>query len=884
MHAQVRPSLLDTAALEAALDADGPPIRTYREALNSAHEDLKSRFLAGEPVVPLVHARARVIDQVLARTWERFFTQEDDIALIAVGGYGRGELHPGSDIDLLLLLGAETAAETMAEPIESFLTFLWDIGLEVGHSVRSVGECIDEAARDITVATNLQEARLLIGAQALFDQQRAACGPDHIWPSREFFAAKWQEQIERHHKYHDTAYNLEPNIKEGPGGLRDIQMIGWVAKRHFDAATLHDLVAHDFLTEQEYDSLMQGQTFLWRIRFGLHTLAGRREDRLLFDHQRTLAAQFGYRDDEHRLAVELFMKDYYRTVMELNRLNEMLLQLFQEEILYAEDSGEPVELTRRFQSRKGFLEVTHERVFKRYPFALLEVFLLLEQHPEIKGVRANTIRLIRDHRYLIDESFRSDLRARSLFMEILRQPHGVTHELRRMNRYGVLAAYLPVFANIVGQMQHDLFHVYTVDEHTLTVIRNLRRLTVPEFRGEYPLASTIMERIPKPELLYIAALFHDIAKGRGGDHSELGASDAEEFCQQHGLSAYDTRLVSWLVRYHLIMSMTAQRRDIEDPAVINAFAQQVGDQTHLNYLYLLTMADIRATSPTVWNSWKDALLKELYQYTTRALRRGLENPLLASERVEGIMQQARERLVADGIPDDAITELWNGLGEEYFRRYSVDEIVWHSRSIIQTPPEELPLILIREETHRGGTEIFIHMREHSGLFALTSAILDQLGLTIADARIITSSNGHTLDTFIVLEEDGVPIEDGYRLQEVLDVLRRRLSNPEANVAVTRRLPRQMRHFEFPAQVHFSEDHRNECTIMEVVALDRPGLLSRLGAAMVEAGVNLRTAKIATFGERAEDIFFITDEANRPLRDPDRLEELRQAVIDAANDA
>jgi [protein-PII] uridylyltransferase len=387
-------------------------------------------------------------------------------------------------------------------------------------------------------------------------------------------------------------------------------MIGWVAKRHFGLDSLQELVAEGFLTDSEYRALMEGQHFLWKVRFALHMTTGRREDRLLFDLQRTLADQFGYRSDERRLAVEWFMMDYYRTIQELSRLNEMLLQLFQEVILYVDDPGDPVEINRRFQTRKGFLEVANDRVFRRYPFALLELFLILQQHSEIKGVRASTIRLVRDHRYLIDENFRNNIRSRSLFMEIFRQPHGLTHELRRMNRYGILAAYYPAFEKIVGQMQHDLFHAYTVDEHTLFVVRNLRRFSVPKFNHEFPLCSRISNRLPKPELLYLAGFFHDIAKGRGGNHSELGATDAMEFLRLHGLSDYDQKLVGWLVQNHLLMSQTAQRRDISDPDVINEFARQIGDRTRLDYLYLLTVADIRGTNPTLWNSWKDALSTE----------------------------------------------------------------------------------------------------------------------------------------------------------------------------------------------------------------------------------------------------------------------------------
>ncbi len=867
--------------LNTLLSEGAGAVSAYRDALRSADHTLRERFFAGAPALELVRQRAELIDQVLVQLWSHYFGDGNDAALVAVGGYGRGELHPGSDIDILILVRDEDNG--FADSVERFLTFLWDVGLEVGHSVRTPLQCVREAERDITVATTLQEARLLAGATALFEEQRELCGPAHVWPGREFFEAKLREQTQRHHKYNDTAYNLEPNVKEGPGGLRDIQVIGWVAKRHFDVATLHDLVKHKFLTESEFEALKDGQNFLWQIRFGLHALTGRREDRLLFDHQRSLAKFFGYRDDDKRLAVEHFMKRYYRTVMELNRLNEMLLQLFQEEILLGDEPVQPQPLNRRFHVHKGFLEVSHAGVFRRYPFALMELFLLMAQHPQLKGVRANTIRLIRQHHHLINDQFRDDLRCRTLFMELLRQPHGVTHEMRRMNRYGVLAAYIPVFGHIVGQMQHDLFHVYTVDEHTMFVLRNLRRFTVPEHHHEFPLCSEISQRVPKPELLYLAALFHDIAKGRGGDHSTLGAQDAAVFCRHHGLSEYDTSMVSWLVQQHLVMSRTSQRSDISDPEVVAGFAEQVGDQVHLDYLYLLTVADVRATSPNVWNAWKDALLRELYHAAARAFRRGLANPLVQSERVREVRSEANAALQAVGLTSERLGEWFDELGDEYFLRYSVDEIVWHTRAILDPDRHAMPLVLIRPEASRGGSEIFIYAKADRRMFAALTATLEQLGLTVVDARIISSGKGDALDSIVVLEEDGEPIADRYRLQEILEALQEQIGQPDREPApVTRHVPRQLAQFEFAPGVSFGLDQSQSRTVMEVTARDRPGLLSRIAATLQDFGVIVHNAKIATFGERAEDVFFLTDTDNRPLTD-DTLSRLKPQIIERLED-
>ncbi|MCL4315580.1 MAG: [protein-PII] uridylyltransferase [Gammaproteobacteria bacterium] len=863
---------LDLSKLDDTLRGGAAPLPAFRSALQEAHEAQRQRFLSGAPVEELLRQRAALLDELLTRAW-RLHSPPAQAALVAVGGYGRAELHPGSDIDLLILT-AEDSTETQA--IERFVHFLWDIGLHVGHSVRTVAQCTEVAAHDITILTNLLEARLVEGSAPLLEAMRAALAPEHLWPADEFFKAKWEEQARRHHKYHDTAYNLEPNIKDGPGGLRDIQTITWVALRHFGSAHLHDLAAHGFLTANELRLLDEGRSFLWRIRYALHLCAGRREDRLLFDYQRALAAQFGYRDTPHQLAVEQFMQRYYRIVMELGRLNEMLLQLFQETILYAREDTEIVPLNKRFQVRNDVIEVAHPGVFKHYPFALLEIFLLLAQRPHLKGVHAATIRLIRDHRYLIDDAFRADLRCRTLFMELLREKRGIAHELRRMHRYGVLGAYIPEFGRIEGQMQHDLFHVYTVDEHTLFLVRNLRRFALPEFAHELPLCSEIFQQLPKPELLYLAGLFHDIAKGRGGDHSELGAEDATQFCLRHGLSAYDAHMVAWLVKHHLILSRTAQREDISDPQVINAFAARIGDSTRLDYLYLLTAADIRATNPGLWTGWKGALLTELYLATRRALARGLENPLAQAERIEETKREARQLLAQHGVDEAALQALWLDAGEDYFLRYSADEIAWHTQSILAAPADK-PLTLMRQRSS-GGSELFIYTPDRDYLFATITGALDQLGLNVHDARIATTRNGHTLNTFIVLEESGAAIESAARTGEIITALKQQLLQPAAPGApATRRTRRQLKHFPIPTQITFDQDARNQRTVMEVITADRPGLLAKVGKAFMECGIRLQNAKIATLGARAEDIFYITNRDNQPL-DNDRQTQLQTALL------
>ncbi len=892
-HADIT-ELVDVAALDADLATGASPIRIFRAALKQANQILRDRFYAGVAVADLVLLRVQVMDLLLQHIWRHYGlvetpsgadenhgveTEPAGVALLAVGGYGRGELHPGSDIDLMVLVG-RGSHEHLKERLETWVTFLWDIGLEVGHSVRTLHECVEEAHQDVTVATNLMEARLLAGPTALLDAMSDACHTAAVWPSLVFFEQKRDEQLARHKKYHDTAYNLEPNVKEGPGGLRDIHMVGWVAKRHFGAHSLHGLVDVGFLTEVEYKTLIEGQNLLWQIRWGLHLLAGRREDRLLFGHQRTLAASFGYRDTPESLAVEQFMKRYYRTAQQIGRLNEMLLQLFQESLLHVDLATCPITpLNRRFRARNGCLEVNNENVFRRYPFALLELFLIMaQQHTTVVEVRATTIRLVRDHLHLINDNFRRDLRNRSLFIELLKQPRGVSHELQRMNRYGVLAAYLPVFGGIVGQMQHDLFHVYTVDEHTLRVVANLRRFFVPAYAADNPLCAHVAETIPKPHLLHVAGLFHDVAKGRGGDHPILGAVDALAFCQSHALPAFDSRLVAWLVEHHVTMSRTAQRQDTTDPAVIENFATLVGDILHLDYLYLLTVADIRAIDPNIWTTWKDALLRDLYLATRRVLRRGITASTDTRARIHETQEEARRLLHSFGNAEQDVDNLWQHFADDFFTRYTADEIAANTHAILTHHGGPLPLVLVRQHTRRGGTEVFVHTYDQDGLFAQATSTLDHLHLSIVDARIVTSRHGYTLDSYIVLEEDCEPIHSPERIDEIREVVRTRLTPPFQPITLTsRRSNSRLKHFPIETEVHYTVDERNQRTIMEVVSQDSPGLLARIGQALLSCEVRVQNAKVDTVGAKADDIFFVTDRNNRPLI-AELSERLRSAIV------
>ena len=599
--------------------------------------------------------------------------------------------------------------------------------------------------------------------------------------------------------------------------------------------------------------------------------------RLLFDHQRALAKLFGYRDRPGALAVELFMKRYYRTIKELSLLNEILLQHFEEAIL-SRGPARIQPLNRRFQSHNGFLEVRNPRVFERAPFALLELFHMMQLYPQLKGVRADTIRLVRANLHRIDAAFRRDLACRTLFMEIMRMPHGITHELRRMNRYGVLGRYIPAFGRIVGQMQHDLFHVYTVDEHVLFVARNLRRFTIPRYNHEFPLASEIIRTLVKPERLYLAGLFHDIAKGRGGDHSVLGEKEAEEFCRLHDLSDYDTRMVKWLVRYHLHMSETAQRQDIFDPQVVRRFAEHVGDKEHLDNLYLLTVADMRGTSPKVWNPWRDRLLRLLYHSTLHELRLGVGRPLDLEARVNDLQTEALRRLAAKKVAAEPVRRFWQRMDSDYFLRHDAGSLAWHAEVITRAQSEKPPVVAVRYHPEAGGTQILAYTPDRDGLFVDLTAGIDRLNLSIWDARIHTTHYGYALDTFVVLDHNGHPIAEPTHLREIRRSMRAQLLDPRPGRDIHHaQLPRTLKHFQVPTQVSFGVAAGGHATVMEVVAQDRPGLLYQVALALRACEVRLVTAKIATFGERAEDFFFVVTRAGGLVDDPEQQRRLADEI-------
>lgn len=856
--------------------------------LREAYEADAERFRNGDDVRALVRSRADTVDRVLRLIWSRYpFADSPDIALIAVGGYGRGELHPHSDIDLLILTRNGVEADWQ-DDLGAFVTLLWDLRLDIGHSVRSIAESKQAARDDVTILTNLLETRTIAGPDDLRAELSRDVYADEVSSDRDYFIAKREEQKRRHKKYGDTEYNLEPNVKGSPGALRDIQTIGWITKRHFGLETTADLTRFSILTEEEYQILLTGETFLWQLRYGLQLIADRNENRLLFDHQRALAQMLGYHDEGKRLGVELMMQAYYRTVLALAELTDVILQYYDEAILDAGEKEEIHPLNKRFQTRNHYIEAINNQVFAYAPYAIMEIFLLMAQHPEIKGIRATTIRSLRAHRHLIDDAFRSDLAVTSLFMELLKTPHELDQTLSNMKKYNVLGRYLPEFGQIIGQMQHDLFHIYTVDAHTLRVIRNMVHLKTPDASHDYALASRLIHRLPKLEILYIAGLFHDVAKGRGGDHSELGAIDAEAFCKSHHLSDRDTQLVSWLVENHLLMSMTAQRKDISDPDIIHAFARSVPSQVHLDYLYVMTVCDISATNPKLWNTWRSSLLRQLYIEAKRALRRGTEKPVNRSEWVRATQAEAREILHAQTMTDAQIDHVWDTLDEDYFLQDSTVDIAWQTAAIIRHGDNPDPLVLIRD-TRSGPTDgyshIIIYMKDRVALFAATTAVLEQLNLNIVDARISSSEGPYSISSYVVLDEQGQPLGlDPPRKDRVRQRLIEELDDPDDYPDIIhRRTPRQLKHFAFPTEVTLSNDTVNQRTVLEVVTPDRPGLLARVGQVLLEHRVRLTNAKIATLGERVEDVFFVTDEQGEPISDPQVCQHLQDDLCTMLDD-
>ncbi len=826
-------------------------VAALRAEVKAIQNQLQADYAQNGDALALLRARCVQVDAVLQKLWHALDFPAT-LALAAVGGYGRGELYPASDIDLLILLPREASA-ALQEKLEKLVGHFWDIGLEIGHSVRTVQECLDEASSDITVQTALLEARLLTGNAKLFAtfEKRLHGNLDPLV----FFEAKRLEQQERYLRFNETPYSLEPNCKEAPGGQRDLQVIFWIAKAAGYGATWAELEANGIITEEGARQAEICEEYLRHLRIRLHLTVGRREDRLLFDYQNTLAAQYGFVSNEAKRASEQLMQGYYRNAKAVTVLNTILLQNMGA-ALAPESELTPQYIDEDFQSVGHLLDIRDEALFEKKPTAIFDSFLVMQESHDLHGMTARTLRALwRAGESVIDDKFRADPANHAAFMRLLRAERGVVHEFRRMNQLDILGAYLPNFGRIVGQMQHDLFHVYTVDQHILQVMRNIRRFTMSEFAHEYPLCSRVMSEFDAPWLLYAAALFHDIAKGRGGDHSELGMADARVFCEQHGMPPEDTELVVWLVGNHLNMSQVAQKEDLSDPDVVAGFAAKVGDARHLSALYLLTHADIRGTSPKVWNQWKGKLLADLYYQTLHHLGQD-EAPArqgIIAERQSEAMRLLRFFALSATVHE----RLWKQLDTVYFLRHSAEEIAWHTRSLHYRIYNNQPVVRARLYQEGEGLQVMVYTQDQPDLFARIVGFFARAGYSIVDAKIHTTAHGYALDSFVVLD-----IENRESNREMVSYIEheleeRLLRQSPPDVPSAGRLSRQVKHFPIKPEASIRGDERGAHFILALTAADRPGLLYTVANTLAEHGANLHTAKITTLGERAEDVFLIS---------------------------
>ncbi len=844
----------------------------YRAQLAELHNELAARYWRNDPIEELLAALSNGTDELIIDLFAQQFSAECEVALYAVGGYGRQELHPGSDIDLLVVAGKPVK---FRRQIELFLQSVFDLNIEVGHSVRTPKACRDEAKNDITVATALFERRFLTGDRTLVGKVDKAMGSSRLWPIAKFFAAKQQEQVQRHKHYDDIEYNLEPNVKTSPGGLRDIHTALWLCNRQFGTSDAERLVELDVLTATEKRWLVEGKRFIWWVRFGLHLVAGRKEDHLQFSHQRELSQRLGFVDTDAQLGVERFMHHYYRHVLALTEVNDVLIQYFKEAVL-GRKRARVVEINERFQLRDNYMEARNPETFTRQPSQILEMFVLMANRNDIAGVRVSTIRLIRENLDLINDTFRNNPAHTQLFLDLLKAPYTLVSQLTRMRRYGLLGRYIPEYGRIIGQMQHDMFHIYTVDAHTMAVIRNMRRFRYRSSRERYPVAFHCVHNVPKIELLYIAGLFHDIGKGRGGDHSVLGAVDAEAFCKRHQLNQADTDLVCWLVKKHLHMSAVAQRQDIYDPDVVHRFAAEVKSEMRLDYLYALTAADITATNPTLWNSWRATLLHTLYKEARKVLRRGLESPADKAATVHAYKERAMEWLQErqDRLPGACeprqVENLWDNLGDDFFLRHTPPQIAQLSAHLLDNYKEDVPLVYINNTqgdlAAQGATRIYVYAKDKPNLFANSVVALGAFDVSVVDAVVHTSANGMCFDTYTVLDKEGnaLPFDAPIR-ERIQQGLVKALQAPQGLKKQPRkRLSRQQRELVHATKVNLQPTADGEASTLTILASDRPGLLATIGAMFIELELRLLSAKITTLGERVEDTFVIQDKRGRAV--------------------
>ena len=829
--------------------------------MSSSHSSLKQQlsghrqaaveaFLLDPRPELLLKTLCRHVDLVLSRIW-RDIDMPKEIALLGVGGYGRGELFPHSDVDVLILLQRPPDAG-LEQKLEAFIQAIWNLGLQIGHSVRTIEECLLDMADDISIQTSLLETRLVAGSRDLHRQLLRRY--DIAMHVQNFFLARKLETRQRHQKLGDTAFSLEPNCKESPGGLRDLQVILWVAKAAGLGSSWVELARRELITRTEARQLRKAENTLKDIRIRLHIHARRAEDRLLFDVQIPVARSFQFRKGKKELgdrdASQYLMQHYYLAARTTRQLNIILLQNLEARLFPQIHKVEPI--SERFCKVGEFIDITEEDLFLREPRAMLEIYTLMAQRSDLKNMTARTLRALWHAQNRIDRSFSQCPDNQALFLEIFRAPQ-VAFALQHMNDMGILGRYLPGFGKIIGQMQHDLFHQYTVDQHILIVIANLLRFTLAEYAHEYPFYSRLMANFSRPWVLYVAALFHDIAKGRGGDHSVLGAVDARHFCEQHNLDPEDTELICFLVREHLTMSHVAQKKDLSDPDTISGFAGVVQSERNLSALLLLTVADIRGTSPLIWNAWKSKLLEDLYHMTLRVLGGEI---LSVDHELTLRQQKALADLRLYGLPENAHEALWKQLDVGYFLRHDASDIAWQTRLLCYLTETQEPVVRCRVAPIGEGLQVTVYTKDVPDLFLRICGYFSRSNFSIVDARIHTTHHGYALDTFLVSKQ---AFSGSYR--DIISLVEHNLAEALLSDAPLRepgqgRLSRQSRSFPVTPSVDLRSDARGDLHILSIVANDRHGLLYAIAQVLRKYSINLHTARIMTLGERVEDVFLI----------------------------
>jgi [protein-PII] uridylyltransferase len=861
-----------------------PELRAqYRSHKAELMQRISQPDATARSVRKILHQLSHLVDQLLERVWTHTGLAHP-CALLAVGGYGRVELFPYSDIDVLVLLPNGTHPDQDRElttRIEAFISACWDVGLEIGSSVRTVADCLSEAQQDVTIQTSLLECRLVCGNAALHEQFRSAFV--HAIDPRAFYVAKTLELRQRHTKFENTPYALEPNCKESPGGLRDLQVILWVARAAGFGDSWAELAANGLATPFEVEQLKHNEALLMLIRVRLHVLAGRREDRLIFDLQNAVAESFGYANTQASTgkrgfvrASEALMKRYYWAAKAVTQLNQILMLNIGERLNPSTHALRRID--EHFNDKAGMIDVASDDLFVREPHAILKTFLVYQTVVGVKGLSARTLRALYNARDVMGADFRSDPVNRDTFRQILMQPEGITHAMRLMNQTSVLGRYLWVFRKIVGQMQHDLFHVYTVDQHVLMVLRNTRRFFIVEHAHEYPFCSQLAAGWDKPWILSIAALFHDIAKGRGGDHSDLGGMEVRRFCKQHGILGEDAELIEFLVREHLCMSRIAQKSDLSDPKVIADFARRVGNERQLTALYLLTVADIRGTSPKVWNAWKGKLLEDLYRYTVRAL--GGHAPDHDAE-VEARKREALVDLALHSMPFEGHKLLWSTLDVSYFMRHDAADIAWHTKNLARHVSTTEPIVRARRSPAGEGLQVLVYTHDQTDLFARICGYFEHGGFSILDARIHTTQSGYALDTFQVTTP-GDDLDEHHR--ELTSLLENGLSHAIAAAGPLPkpsrgRVSRRVKSFPIAPRVTLQPDEKAQHWLLNISASDRIGLLYSVARVLARHKINLQLAKVATLGERVEDTFLID---GAELQHNRKQIEIETELLDALN--